>query len=92
MGILYFNQKKKVLDHLGTGDMLMFLFLCFCFSVVSFFILFVFSLVFSLVLHLVLKTKYPRHQSVPLAGYMSVYFSAVYAISLIMHYNSIFIN
>jgi hypothetical protein len=40
----------------------------------------VFSLVFSLVLHLALQYK-NKEKTVPLAGYMSLFFGVVYAIS-----------
>jgi len=68
----------------GLGDGLLFLALAFTFSSVSFFILFVFGLIFSLVLHLVLKSK-SEHKTVPLAGYLSLFFS----ISYISHWSGL---
>jgi hypothetical protein len=65
---------------IGIGDILFFLFIAGTFSIVSFLILFVFSLVFSLILHIVLNNK-KEQTTVPLAGYMSLFFGVVYAVS-----------
>jgi hypothetical protein len=76
-----FRLKKDLLKEVfGLGDVLFFIFITFSFSIVSFFILFVFSLFFSLILHFVLKHK-QTEQTVPLAGYMSLFFGTVYGIS-----------
>jgi hypothetical protein len=76
-----FRLKKKLLKEVfGLGDVLFFIFIAFSFSIVSFFILFVFSLFFSLILHFVLKHK-QTEKTVPLAGYMSLFFGTVYGIS-----------
>jgi hypothetical protein len=75
--------KFKGLDFkntIGIGDVLFFVFIAASFSVVSFWVLFVFSLIFSLLLHLVLTSK-KEPATVPLAGYMSLFFGAVYAVS-----------
>ncbi|WDF60815.1 general secretion pathway protein [Flavobacterium sp. KACC 22758] len=65
---------------IGIGDILFFLFIAGTFSIVSFLVLFVFSLVFSLILHIVLNNK-KEQATVPLAGYMSLFFGVVYAVS-----------
>lgn len=65
---------------IGIGDILFFLFIAGTFSIVSFLVLFVFSLVFSLILHIVLNNK-KEQVTVPLAGYMSLFFGVVYAAS-----------
>jgi hypothetical protein len=67
---------------LGLGDVLFIIFIAFSFSILSFVILFVFSLFFSLVLHLVLQHK-QSEKTVPLAGYMSLFFGVVYGLSFI---------
>ncbi len=69
--------KTSVLNTFGLGDGLLFLALAFSFSSISFIILFVFGLVFSLVLHLVLKRK-SKQTTVPLAGYLSLFFAITY--------------
>ena len=67
---------------IGSGDLLLFLALCFSFSTVPFVVMLVFSLVFSLLLHQFIKN--PKHTTVPLAGYMSVFFAAVYLVSFFL--------
>ncbi len=73
-------RKLDFKNTIGVGDILFFLFIAGTFSIVSFFVLFVFSLLFSLILHLVLSNK-KEQSTVPLAGYMSLFFGAVYAVS-----------
>lgn len=69
---------KASLDEvLGKGDILFFITLAFAFSILSFFILFVFSLLFSLVIHQFFKHK-QSHATVPLAGYMALFFCTVF--------------
>lgn len=76
-----FRLNKNLLKEVfGLGDVLFFLFITFSFSIVSFFVLFVFSLFFSLLMHFTLKHK-QTDKTVPLAGYMSLFFGTVYAIS-----------
>jgi hypothetical protein len=75
--------KKKTLinESIGIGDLFLFVSLCFTFSAETFVTLFVFSLIFSLLLHQYFKGR-SEHQTVPLAGYMSLFFAAVYFTSL----------
>lgn len=73
-------KKQFVNGSIGLGDILIFVFLCFTFATVAFFILFVFALMFSLILHLSFKKK-SIHNNVPLAGYLAVFFAAVYTVS-----------
>ncbi len=61
----------------GLGDVLLFMGLVFSFSTISFLVVFVFSLLFALILHLVLKQG-SKLQSVPLAGYISLFFGIAY--------------
>jgi len=73
-----FKLKTALKNTFGMGDILLFLGLAFSFSSISFVVLFVFALVFSLVLHLFLKKK-SSYDTVPLAGYMSLFFMIAYA-------------
>lgn len=73
-------RKLDFKNTIGIGDILFFIFISGTFSTVSFLILFVFSLIFSLILHLVLNNK-KEQITVPLAGYMSLFFGVVYAVS-----------
>lgn len=81
-GLLYARLKMRqpfLNAAIGAGDLLLFVGLCFSFNTIVFVVLFVFSLVFSLVVHQVAKNK--KHATVPLAGYMSIFFAAIYLIS-----------
>lgn len=85
-----FRLKKNLLKEVfGLGDVLFFVFIAFSFSIVSFFVLFVFSLFFSLLLHFILKHR-QTEKTVPLAGYMSLFFGTVYAISFFNEYNYLY--
>ena len=72
-----FKLKTKLSNTFGLGDGLLFLALTFSFSSISFIFLFVFGLIFSLTLHLLLK-KNSKHQTVPLAGHLSLFFAIAY--------------
>lgn len=76
---LYSRLKLKIsfFDAMGLGDILLFLGLSFAFSTVSFIILFVSAMIFSLALHLLLNKK-STFKTIPLAGYMSLFFSITY--------------
>ena len=80
---LYTTRVKKIgflNESIGGGDILLFIALCFSFSTVAFILLFTFSLLFALVLHLYASKK-DKQKTVPLAGYMALFFSGVYLIS-----------
>lgn len=75
---------------IGIGDVLFFVFLSFCFSIISFFVLFVFSLLFSLILYLILIRAKTKMETIPLAGFMSLFFVAVYVSTFFLNSNFIF--
>lgn len=79
--IIFFYTKLKLKtnfnDVFGLGDVLLFIGLIFSFSTISFLVIFVFSLAFALFVHLILK-KYSKFPSVPLAGYISLFFGMAY--------------
>ena len=79
--MLYAKLKLKTAaaNTFGLGDALLFLTLAFTFYTVPFIILFVFGLLFSLLLHLVVKHK-SKHHTVPLAGYLSLFFAIAYVL------------
>lgn len=83
-------KQNLVNKGIGIGDVLFFVFLPFCFSIISFFILFVFSLLFSLLIFLILKVKNPKMETIPLAGFMSLFFGAVYISTFFVNCNFIF--
>ena len=72
-----FKLQKSLSETFGLGDALLFLALAFTFSNISFLVLFVFGLIFSLLLHLNLKFRTLNH-TVPLAGYLSLFFALAY--------------
>ena len=72
-----FKLKTQFLNTIGLGDLLLFLAISISFSSLSFIVLFISALIFSLVLHFVLNTS-KKMVSVPLAGYMSLFFLMSY--------------
>ncbi len=72
-----YKLKAQLSETFGLGDLLLFIALAFTFASVSFIVLFVFGLVFSLLLYLLLKNR-SKHKTVPLAGYMSLFFAIAY--------------
>jgi hypothetical protein len=94
IAICYLYSKVKLKMHFtnqvfGIGDILFFIFISFSFSSISFIVLFVFALFFSLILHLFLNSKY-KEKTLPLAGYMSLFFGAVYVLSFFMDCNFLY--
>lgn len=78
--------KNALLKSIGLGDILFFLAVSLSFSTVSFIIIFISSLIFSLGLHLFIS-KNQKTVTIPLAGYMSLFFF----VSYIFHWTG-FIN
>ncbi|WP_299117808.1 hypothetical protein [uncultured Winogradskyella sp.] len=72
-----FKLKTSLNQVFGLGDALLFIGLIGSFSFVSFVVVFVFSLVFSLVLHILVKA-HQKEKTIPLAGYMSLFFLLTY--------------
>ena len=72
-----FKLRTSISKTFGLGDALLFLALAFTFSSISFLLLFVFGLLFSLLLHLTVKSRTSNH-TVPLAGYLSLFFALAY--------------
>jgi len=79
--VLYLYTKLKmkidIKESIGLGDILLFFALTCTFSLISFITLFVFSLILSLLLHLILS-KNDAQKTVPLAGYISLFFAISY--------------
>ncbi|MBC2844621.1 hypothetical protein [Winogradskyella flava] len=76
---LYSRLKLKTTFYktIGLGDVLLFVGLVFSFSTISFLVIFVFSLLFALVSHLLVK-QYSKFHTVPLAGYISLFYGIAY--------------
>lgn len=73
----FLKFKTNPLKTIGLGDVFLFIGLSLSFSTVSFIIIFVCSLFFSWLLHFMLKKK-SKSKTVPLAGYMSLFFMLTY--------------
>ena len=82
-------RKLKFSKSFGLGDVLFFIFISFTFSIISFIILFIFSLIFSLLAHFALSKK-SYDKTVPLAGYMSLFFGTVYAFTFFCEGNFLY--
>lgn len=72
-----FKLKTTITSTFGLGDGLLFVALAFTFSSISFMVLFVFGLIFSLLIHVIFKNR-SIHRTVPLAGYLSLFFMITY--------------
>ncbi|WP_299223275.1 hypothetical protein [uncultured Aquimarina sp.] len=68
----------------GIGDALFFLALAIAFPTITFIILFVFSLLFSLGIWLIAKNN-TKYNTIPLAGYMSLFLILIFMGSWITH-------
>jgi hypothetical protein len=79
-----FKFKRPFLDVFGIGDVLFFICITFSFSILSFFLLFILSLLHSLLLHFAFNNK-QSFETVPLAGYMALFFGTVYGLSSFMN-------
>lgn len=82
-------RKPFLKEVFGLGDLLFFVFIAFSFSTVSFLVLFVFSLLFSLLLHFAINYK-QTEKTVPLAGYMALFFAVVYGIRFFWECNFLY--
>ena len=87
----------KLSQVLGLGDVCMLLALGLGCATVAFIVLLVFGLLFSLLLHIVLqknilgRVQQPNHSTVPLAGYLAVFFSAIFMLQWVGVYNPLYI-
>lgn len=79
------KRQSLINNSIGIGDVFLFYALCFLFPIMTFTLLFVFSLLFSLLLHFLIKGKYKLHNSVPLAGYIALFYSVVILFSFFVN-------
>ena len=70
--------KTSILKTIGLGDILLFFALTFSFSTIAFIIFFISALIFSLGLHVYRTKNMTQNTTVPLAGYMSLFFLMAY--------------
>jgi hypothetical protein len=81
-------KKKLINEAIGIGDILFFVFLSFCFPIVTFVFMFVMALIFSLGIHLIFSKD--KKETIPLAGYMAVFFLIGYGLSFFVNCHVIF--
>lgn len=67
-----YKMKQDVFETFGQGDLLFFLLIAMSFPIVSFLMIFVFSMVFSLLIYIFIKNNL-KERTVPLAGLQSVF-------------------
>ncbi len=94
LGILFLYSKlvlkSPFLNHtFGLGDLLLFAALSVAFPVYTFIILFVFSILFSMVIHPLFKSG-STQPTLPLAGYMSLFFALVFLINIFFGYPKLY--
>ncbi|SNT14021.1 Type IV leader peptidase family protein [Ekhidna lutea] len=76
-----FPNKKLFKSLIGQGDILMWFSLVALFEFEKFILLFVLSLIFSFLCHyLLIQFRFYNNSTVPLAGFQSIFFSAVFVI------------
>lgn len=87
----YFKLKTSLFNTIGLGDILLFVSLTVSFSTIAFIVIFISALFFSLVLHLY-KTRFLKTQTtVPLAGYMSLFFLMSYLVHWVGNINVVYV-
>lgn len=83
-------KKKFLNESIGIGDVLLFFGITVLFPIITFCVLFVVSLIFSLIMHLVLTNKKEKKATIPLAGYMSLFYGVIYIASIFTTKNILF--
>lgn len=90
---LYFSMKNRrwvnIVDtHLGLGDIVFFIGLCFLFPLANLLAFFVFSLIFSLISYgAITLLKKEGHDNIPLAGLMGICLTGVIILSEVNDYD-----
>jgi hypothetical protein len=72
-----FLRKKRLFEVIGMGDILLFVAFAIAFEAGTFIIHLTMSLVFSLIFHFIFKNHYKKHKTIPLAGFMCIYFIGI---------------
>ncbi len=83
-------KKKFLNESIGIGDIFLFFGLTVLFPVLTFGVLFVISLLFSLLTHLALTYNKEKKTTVPLAGYISLFYGFIYITSIFTTKNILF--
>lgn len=83
-------KKAFLKEAFGPGDLLLCYALCFFFPTDVFIVLLAFSIFLSLLLHLIFKKK-STYKTVPLAGYISLFFALVFLMNVISGYPNLYL-
>lgn len=75
-----YKLKQAFLTAFGLGDLLFFIAIAIAFPTLTFIVLFTFSLFFTALIYFLFSKKL-NHQTVPLAGLQSLYFSLIFLLN-----------
>lgn len=82
--LYYFIKTKQLINlintHIGIGDIVYFIAIAPFFTLQQYVFFFTGGLIFSLLLFVLLKKIRPTEQTVPLAGFLSIYFVGMYLV------------
>jgi hypothetical protein len=82
-------MKRSIWQVIGLGDILMFIALGLCLPTLPFIVTFISSLIFSLIIHLIGSNNL-HHNTIPLAGYMSLFYFVLFLADWLFLDNSLF--
>ena len=86
-----FKLKIRAYKAIGLGDIFLFLAATVCFTYPSFIVLFVSALIFSLILHLYKTRDKKQDITVPLAGYMCLFFLVCFSANWLGIVNNLYV-
>ena len=72
-----FLRKRKLAEVIGMGDILLFISFAIAFEAEVFIPHLTLSLIFSLLFHFLFKNYYDKEKTIPLAGFMCIYFIGI---------------
>ncbi|WP_405567974.1 prepilin peptidase [Polaribacter sp. Asnod6-C07] len=88
-GYAKLKMKKQIFEVFGRGDLLFFIVLAVSLPILSFLMVFIFSIIFALIVFLILKSKL-KEDTVPLAGLQSLFFLLVLMVNKFMNVVNIY--
>lgn len=82
-GYAKLKMKKQIFEVFGKGDLMFFVLLAVSLPILSFLMVFIFSIIFALVVFLIFKSQF-KEKTVPLAGLQSLFFILVLLVNKFM--------
>jgi hypothetical protein len=79
-----FKLKKRIQEVFGLGDLLFFCLLAVSLPIISFLVIFVFSLIFSLFVFMLIKSSL-KNKTVPLAGLQSIFLAIILVLDIFIN-------